>query len=62
MAQDASVKLLDTGVDLDRPDPDQFDPIAWFEGTGEDLGLPEGYLEEYNAAIAKELAAEPPPK
>jgi hypothetical protein len=33
-----------------------FDPIAWFEGTGEDLGLPPGYLEDYNRRLAENTA------
>lgn len=49
-------KLISTKVDFTRPDPDAFDPIAWFEGTGEDLGLPEGYVEKYNADVAERLA------
>lgn len=46
------------------PDADQFDPIAWYLGTGEDLGLPEGWLEEYQANLAKAeayFAKHPPP-
>ncbi len=31
---------------------DAFDPIAWFEGTGEDRGLPPGWLDDYNARLA----------
>jgi hypothetical protein len=35
--------------------PAVFDPLAWYEGTGQDLGLPPGYLDlpsEVEAAIA----------
>ncbi len=39
-----------------HPDADVFDPIAWFEGTGDDLGRPPGYLEDFNRRLEKNLA------
>ena len=50
-------KRLSTAYDIDRfPDSDVFDPIAWFEGTGEDLGLPPGWLDDYNRICDKARA------
>lgn len=41
-----SAKIIPTGYDIEaHPEADVFDPIAWYEGTGEDLGLPEYYRE-----------------
>jgi len=53
------------------PNPDLFDPIAWFEGTGVDLGLPDDYpkdaieagkksREKYIKGLAAEGALPPP--
>lgn len=58
---------LPIGYDIAaNPDADDFDPVAWYEGTGEDLGLPVGFLEADRAlyqqflAEAKARAAEEP--
>jgi hypothetical protein len=48
---------ISTAYDIKaHPGADVFDPVAWFEGTGEDLGLPPGYLDAYNARRAQALA------
>ena len=52
-------KLIPIGYDLDKhPDADEPDPVAWFEGTGEDIGLPDGFLEKHKAEHERLVAAE----
>ena len=47
-------KPIPSGYDIAaHPDADTFDPVAWFEGTGEDLGLPPEYREQYEKLKAK---------
>ena len=49
---------LSTAYDIGaHPHADGFDPISWFEGTGEDLGVPADYMERYNAAVVPERTA-----
>lgn len=39
-------KIIPTGYDIEaNPHADAFDPVAWYEGTGEDLGLPADYFD-----------------
>ena len=60
-AQDASEpnpaqadERLSTAYDIEaHPYADVFDPIAWYQTTGEDLGLPPGYLERAERAEAE---------
>jgi hypothetical protein len=48
---------ISTAYDIEaHPNVDVFDPVAWFEGTGEDLGLPPGYMDQYNRAMAESAA------
>jgi|PlaIllAssembly_1097288.scaffolds.fasta_scaffold165076_3 hypothetical protein len=44
MAEKKRARQISAGYDIDKlKNTDEFDPIAWFEGTGEDLGLPDAY-------------------
>jgi hypothetical protein len=50
--------LISTSYDIEEPDPDfEFDPIGWFESTGEDIGLPPGWLDNFNRLLAESKAA-----
>lgn len=45
--------LIGTAYDVEaHPAAEAFDPIAWFEGTGEDRGLPPEYVANYDKAVA----------
>lgn len=45
---------INPGYDVELfPTADEFDPVAWFEGTGEDLGLTDEYKRDYDAALAE---------
>ena len=44
MAEKKRARQISAGYDIDKlKNTDEFDPIAWFEGTGEDRGLPDWY-------------------
>ena len=50
-------KLISTAYDTDEPDPDfTWDPIGWFESTGEDLGVPADWMASYQAVLAETAA------
>lgn len=49
-----TTKPIDTTYDIEAdPTADEFDPIAWFLGTGEDLGVPPDWLAEYRRIQAE---------
>lgn len=55
-------KLIPVGYDTDKlPNTDEFDPIAWYEGTGEDLGVPQEYFDRVEAARKARPEKEPNP-
>jgi hypothetical protein len=53
-------KVLDVAYDLDaHPGADAFDPIEWFEGTGEAVdGLPDWYVKWVTSGVKPANLAE----